>query len=75
MTLKLFRQQHRPTPSLDASYWSFMLSGLVEIPLPLSYNDLSSLPMIEVDCTLACIGNPPGGPSVGQARWSRPRLA
>ena len=47
MTPKLFRQQHRPTPSLDASYWSFMLGGLVEIPLPLSYQDLTSLPITD----------------------------
>ena len=69
MTQRLFRQQYRPTPSLDANYWSFMLGGLVEIPLLLSYQDLTSLPMTTVECTLACIGNPPGGPSVGQARW------
>lgn len=46
-----------------------MLGGLVEIPLLLSYADLRQLPSTQLDSVIACIGNPPGGHCLGQARW------
>lgn len=69
MTINLFRQHYQAAPVINADYWSFMLGGMVEVPLPLSYRDLTSLPATEVECALACIGNTPGGPLMGQARW------
>lgn len=65
-----FQQQYRPTPHLNAGYWSFMLGGMVDVPLLLSYADLRAFPEVETDCVIACIGNPPGGPYIGQARWN-----
>lgn len=65
----LFRQQYRPTPRIDRAYWSFMLAGLVEVPLCLSYADLLKLPAVDQDEVIACIGNRPGGHCIGQASW------
>ena len=46
-----------------------MLGGAVEVPLCLSDADMRALPPFELDCVIACAGNPPGGLAFGQARW------
>ena len=54
---------------MATAHWSFMISGLVDLPLPLSYKDLLALHAVEQACTLACIGHTPGGTAIGHARW------
>ena len=56
-------------PHVEAVYWSFMLGGLVDVPLCLSYNDLQAFPSTETECVIACAGNPPGGSLIGQGHW------
>ncbi len=46
-----------------------MLGGRVEVPLLLSHADLLAMPALDYETLIACAGNPPGGPAVGQARW------
>lgn len=64
-----FQQQIRPTPTVNTAYWSFVLRGLVDIPLFLSYNDLLALPAVEIPCAIACIGSPPDGSLIESALW------
>ena len=57
-------------PKLSAEDWSLRVDGLVENPLrDLSYEDIRSMPMVELNMTMQCIGNWIGGPLVGNARW------
>jgi hypothetical protein len=42
-----------PLPQIESAYWGFMLGGLVDIPLMLSYSDLLALPAVEITCGIA----------------------
>jgi DMSO/TMAO reductase YedYZ molybdopterin-dependent catalytic subunit len=50
-------------------YWSFMLGGMVDVPLPLSYTDLLALPPIELECAILHAGRSLNGPMMHQACW------
>jgi DMSO/TMAO reductase YedYZ molybdopterin-dependent catalytic subunit len=62
-------------PDVDPSDWALEITGLVERPLRLSYDDLLALPMVEDVVTLACVSNPVGGSLVGTAVWQGVPLA
>lgn len=72
---EFFTQPVRAIPQLNADYWALMLSGLVETPLIIAYHDLLALPQTELDCTLACGGQQPGGDMIGHALWRGVSLA
>jgi len=61
-------------PSVDLDAWSLQVAGDVSRPIRLSYDELLARPMIELDCTLACVSNEVGGGLVGNARWLGCRL-
>lgn len=54
---------------ISAQYWSFLLGGMVDIPLPLSYNDLLALPTVEIDCAILHAGRSLNGPYMHEACW------
>lgn len=56
-------------PSVNVDGWSLRVTGLVDEPLELTYEDLLAMPMVERDVTLACVSNGVGGRYVGNARW------
>ncbi len=56
-----------PTP--DPAGWTLTVTGLVEEPFTLTWDELLALPMVEHHVTLACVSNPVGGPLVGNALW------
>jgi DMSO/TMAO reductase YedYZ molybdopterin-dependent catalytic subunit len=56
-------------PEVDVRTWRLTVSGSVERPATLSFEDLLDGPLIERDVTLACVSNEVGGPYVGNARW------
>ncbi len=56
-------------PQVDAATWSMQVTGRVDRPFTLTYDELMELPQIEADITLACVSNPVGGDLVGNARW------
>ena len=62
------------TPMLRAENWRLKIDGLVEHPLTLTYSDVLALPPIDRELTLECIGNPIGGSTFGNARWTGTRL-
>jgi DMSO/TMAO reductase YedYZ molybdopterin-dependent catalytic subunit len=57
------------TPRVDVRSWKFRIKGLVAHPLELSYEAIRAMPPVREMLTLECIGNPPGGDSIGNAEW------
>jgi len=57
------------TPKVNIKDWSLTLDGLVDHPLNLSYNDITSIPPVSSIVTLICIGNGIGGELIGNAEW------
>ena len=62
-------------PNVDAATWSLRISGMVDRPVTLSFDDLLARPLVERDITLTCVSNEVGGPYVGTARWTGVLLA
>jgi len=58
-----------PNEPINTAAWSLTISGLVNNPETLSYDQLLALPAVEQTTTLVCIGNPVGGEVIGTARW------
>ncbi len=56
-------------PNLDAGPWRLQITGAVEQPFTLSYQDLLNLPAVEQITTLECISNVVGGNLMSTARW------
>jgi DMSO/TMAO reductase YedYZ molybdopterin-dependent catalytic subunit len=61
-------------PRLDEKTWKLEVSGLVDSPMSLSYDDVRAMPHVEQDATLQCISNPVGGTLIGSTRWTGVRL-
>lgn len=57
------------TPSIDIEGWSLVVDGLVERPLTLSYEEITSMTSVSEIVTLECIGNGIGGDLIGNAEW------
>ncbi|MGQ0844981.1 MAG: molybdopterin-dependent oxidoreductase [Sporichthyaceae bacterium] len=56
-------------PRVNANSWRLKITGMVENPITLTYEDLLRAKTIERDVTLCCISNEVGGDLVGNARW------
>jgi DMSO/TMAO reductase YedYZ molybdopterin-dependent catalytic subunit len=56
-------------PRVDLDTWSMRISGLVDRPYELTYDDLLDMPMVERYVTLSCVSNRVGGGLVGNAKW------
>lgn len=57
------------TPQVDPAAWSLQLTGMVDRPLTLSFDELLAQPMITEAVTIACVSNEVGGKLVGNAVW------
>ncbi len=66
---RLFRQQFKPAPTIEPAYWSFMLGGLVNRPVVLSYDDLLSSPSLDQASVLTCAGSQLREPLMASVRW------
>ena len=62
-------------PTVDAESWSLEVTGLVDNPLKLTYEDLKTALPVEEYLTLECIGNVVGGDLIGNAKWKGVRLS
>jgi DMSO/TMAO reductase YedYZ molybdopterin-dependent catalytic subunit len=62
-------------PSVNVDSWRLKITGMVDNPLELSFDDLLALPIVERAITLSCVSNQVGGPLVGNAIWSGVPLA
>ncbi|MEA2900446.1 MAG: hypothetical protein QOH36_333 [Actinomycetota bacterium] len=63
------------TPSVDVGSWRLQVTGMVDAPFELTYDDLLALPLVERHVTLSCVSNQVGGSLVGTAKWLGVRLA
>jgi DMSO/TMAO reductase YedYZ molybdopterin-dependent catalytic subunit len=61
-------------PRVDVESWRLGVTGMVDRPLELTYDDLLELPLVEQHVTIACVSNPVGGNLVGNALWTGVRL-
>ena len=61
-----------PRPNLAT--WRLRVTGMVERPFELTYDELLALPLHEQYVTIACVSNEVGGDLVGNARWTGVRL-
>jgi hypothetical protein len=60
LTLKWPVLQHGGVPYVDLNTWDFRISGLVEKPARLNWQEFRSLPHSEIQCDIHCV-----------TRWSR----
>jgi DMSO/TMAO reductase YedYZ molybdopterin-dependent catalytic subunit len=58
-----------PAP-VDVAGWTLTISGLVDHPITLTYDDVKNFEPVTVMRTLECIGNPVGGPLIGNTYWT-----
>jgi DMSO/TMAO reductase YedYZ molybdopterin-dependent catalytic subunit len=63
------------TPQVDPTSWRLAITGMVDAPFELTYDDLLALDSIEVPVTIQCVSNEVGGDLVGTAMWQGVPLA
>ncbi|QPZ37338.1 molybdopterin-dependent oxidoreductase [Paramicrobacterium chengjingii] len=56
-------------PSVDANDWSLRVTGMVENPITITFDELLDLPLTEKNLTLMCVSNEIGGNLTGNATW------
>ena len=61
-------------PQVRVDTWKLQISGLVDNPIELTFDDLLARQQIERLITLSCVSNPVGGDLVGNALWQGVRL-
>jgi DMSO/TMAO reductase YedYZ molybdopterin-dependent catalytic subunit len=61
-------------PALNEKTWTLAVSGVVNTPLSISYDDLLKMPPTHLDATLECISNPVGGDLISSTRWTGIKL-
>jgi DMSO/TMAO reductase YedYZ molybdopterin-dependent catalytic subunit len=57
-------------PEIVADRWELSITGMVDRPYTLRYDDLLDMATEEFDITLSCVSNEVGGDLVGNARWT-----
>ena len=57
------------TPNVDLATWTLKVTGMVDHPVTLTYDQLVQLPFVEQYVTIACVSNVVGGDLVGNALW------
>jgi DMSO/TMAO reductase YedYZ molybdopterin-dependent catalytic subunit len=61
-------------PRPDVATWRLRVTGMVDRPFELTYDELVALPLHEQYVTIACVSNEVGGNLVGNALWTGVRL-
>ena len=61
-------------PRVDIATWKLDVTGAVEAPFVLTYDELLDLDAIEQVHTLECISNPTGGELISTAVWTGVRM-
>ena len=61
-------------PNIDAERWQLTVTGMVDHPLTLTYDELLAMPLYEQHVTISCVSNRVGGHLVGNALWTGVRL-
>jgi DMSO/TMAO reductase YedYZ molybdopterin-dependent catalytic subunit len=61
-------------PRVDVSTWELKITGMVDHPATLRYDELLAMPLYEQYVTISCVSNKVGGSLVGNALWTGVRL-
>jgi DMSO/TMAO reductase YedYZ molybdopterin-dependent catalytic subunit len=61
-------------PAVDVNKWKLSVSGLVNNPLTLSFDELASMSAVDQYNTLECVSNLIGGDLISNALWKGVRL-
>lgn len=61
-------------PEVNSNQWILSISGLVDHPLTLTYNDFLSMPAVEQYNTLECVSSKIGDNLISTAKWKGSRL-
>ena len=61
-------------PRPDINTWRLRVTGMVNRPIELTYDQLVAMPLVEQYVTIACVSNEVGGNLVGNALWRGVRL-
>lgn len=56
-------------PHIDPAGWRLKISGMVDHPFELGFDELVAMAQVEESATLQCVSNEIGGDLVGNARW------
>ncbi|MEZ4504182.1 MAG: molybdopterin-dependent oxidoreductase [Dehalococcoidia bacterium] len=56
-------------PRVDTSSWRLKVTGMVDEPYELTFDELIAMPLMEEPVTLSCVSNEVGGDLVGNAIW------
>ena len=56
-------------PQVDVSSWRLKITGMVDAPYELTFEELTAMEAVEGSITLACVSNEVGGDLVGNAIW------
>lgn len=62
-------------PQVDPADWRLSITGMVDRPLELTYDDILGMDLVDHTITLSCVSNPIGGDLVGNAVWTGVPLA
>jgi len=61
-------------PSIALDDWRLNITGMVDRPFELTFDQLLDYDLVEADVTLTCVSNEVGGDLIGNARWRGVRL-
>lgn len=56
-------------PQIDPSNWKLEVSGMVDNPLSITFDELIAIDMVEEPITMQCVSNEVGGDLIGTAMW------
>jgi DMSO/TMAO reductase YedYZ molybdopterin-dependent catalytic subunit len=56
-------------PQVDPADWRLRITGLVDAPYELTYDEILAMDLVETTVTLSCVSNEVGGRLVGNAKW------
>ncbi|MCU1345383.1 MAG: Sulfite oxidase-like oxidoreductase, molybdopterin-binding subunit [Acidimicrobiia bacterium] len=56
-------------PRVDVNSWKLKISGMVDHPFELNFNELLAMDLVEETVTMQCVSNAVGGDLVGNAVW------
>jgi DMSO/TMAO reductase YedYZ molybdopterin-dependent catalytic subunit len=62
-------------PTIAVDDWRLKITGMVDNPMEVTYDQLLEYELVEADITLACVSNEVGGDLIGNARWRGVRMA
>jgi DMSO/TMAO reductase YedYZ molybdopterin-dependent catalytic subunit len=56
-------------PQIDPSNWTLKITGMVDHPLSITFDELIAMDMVEEPITMQCVSNEVGGDLIGTAMW------